>query len=131
MDRIMQHREAVMLNVTVENIGELAMVECEGRIVQREAVLKLRQAVTSQSDARIVVLELSEVHAIEGGGLGMLVFLRRWARDHNIRFLLFNPSKSVRSGLKRIRSISEFYIPTMDEMMALLAYASSRHALAA
>jgi anti-anti-sigma regulatory factor len=111
MDRIMQHREAVMLNVTVENIGELAVVEREGRIVQREAALKLRQAVTSQSDARIVVLELSEVHAIEGGGLGMLVFLRRWARDHNIRFLLFNPSKSVRSGLKRIRSISEFYIP--------------------
>ena len=121
-----------MLNVTVENIGELAVVECEGKIVQREAALTLRRAVTSQTDARIVVLELSEVHAIEGGGLGMLVFLRRWARDHNIRFLLFNPSKSVRNGLKRIRSISEFYIiPTMDEMMALLAYASSRHALAA
>ena len=28
--------EEVMLNVTVENIGELAVVECEGRIVQRE-----------------------------------------------------------------------------------------------
>jgi anti-anti-sigma regulatory factor len=123
-------REEVMLNVTVENIGELAVVECEGRIVQREAAVKLRKAVTAQTDARIVVLELSEVHAIEGGGLGMLVFLRRWARDHNIRFLLFNPSKSVRNGLKRIRSASEFYIPSMDEMTALLVYASSRHALA-
>jgi anti-anti-sigma regulatory factor len=119
-----------MLNVTVENIGELAVVECEGRIVQREAAVKLRKAVTSQTSARIVVLELSEVHAIEGGGLGMLVFLRRWARDQNIRFLLFNPSKSVRNGLKRIKSISEFYIPSMDEMRALLVYASSRHALA-
>jgi anti-anti-sigma regulatory factor len=77
-----------MLNVTVENIGELAVVECEGRIVQSEAAFKLREAVTSQTDARIVVLELSEVHAIEGGGLGMLVFLQRWARDHNIRFML-------------------------------------------
>jgi anti-anti-sigma regulatory factor len=131
MDRIMPHREAVMLNVTVENIGELAVVECEGKIVQREAALTLRRAVTSQTDARIVVLELSEVHAIAGGGLGMLVFLRQWARVHNIRFLLFNPSKAVRNGLKRIRSISEFYIPTMDEMVALLVYASSRHALAA
>jgi anti-anti-sigma regulatory factor len=90
-----------MLNVTVESIGELAVVECEGRIVQREAVVKLWKAVTSQTDARIVVLELSEVHAIEGGGLGTLVFLRRWALEHNIRFLLFNPSKSVRDGLKR------------------------------
>ena len=71
-----------------------------------------------------------EVHAIEGGGLGTLVFLRRWALEHNIRFLLFNPSKSVRDGLKRARSISKFYIATMDEMMALLAYANSRYALA-
>jgi anti-anti-sigma factor len=118
MDKIMR-REAVMLNVTVENIGELAVVECEGEILRRDAALKLRQAVTSQTEARIVVLELSEVHAIAGGGLGMLVFLRRWARDHNIRFLLCNPSKSVRDGLKRIGSISEFYIPKMDEMMAL------------
>jgi anti-anti-sigma regulatory factor len=127
----MQRREAVMLNVTIENIGELAVVECEGKIVQREAALTLRRAVTSQTDARIVVLELSEVHAIAGGGLGMLVFLRRWARVHNIRFLLFNPSKAVRNGLKRIRSISEFYVPTMDEMVALLAYAGSPHALVA
>jgi anti-anti-sigma factor len=130
MDRIMRRREAVMLNVTIENIGELAVVECEGKIVQREAALTLRRAVTSQTEARIVVLELSEVRAIEGGGLGMLVFLRRWARDNNIRFLLFNPSRSVRNGLERIRSISEFYIPSMDEMAALLVYASSRHALA-
>ena len=37
-----------MLSVTVENIGELAVVECEGRIVQREAALKLCEVVTSQ-----------------------------------------------------------------------------------
>ena len=120
-----------MLNVTVENIGELAVVECEGRIVQSAAAFKLREAVTSQKDARIVVLELSEVQALGGGGFGMLVFLQRWARDHNIRFLLFNPSKSVRDRLKRARSIAEFYIPTLEEMMALLAYANTRYALVA
>jgi anti-anti-sigma regulatory factor len=120
-----------MLNVTVENIGELAVVECEGGIVQKDAAVKLRNAVTSQTNARIVALDLSEVHSIGGGGLGMLIFLRRWARDHNIRLLLFNPSKSVRTGLKRIRSISEFYIPSMEEMMALLAYANGRYATAA
>src|ERR1700675_1831899 len=117
MDRIKQHREEIMLNVTVENIGELAVVECEGRIVQSEAAFKLREAVTSRTGARIVVLDLSEVHAIKGRGLGMLVFLQRWARDRNIRFLLFDPCQSVRNALKRARSISEFYIPTIDEMM--------------
>ena len=59
-----------MMKVNIDNIGELAIVECEGRIVQSEAAFKLRDAVTSQSDARTVVLELTEVHAIEGGGFG-------------------------------------------------------------
>jgi anti-anti-sigma factor len=120
-----------MLNVTVENIGELAVVVCEGRIVQSHSAFKLREAVTSLTDARIVVLELSEVSALGGGGLGMLVFLQRWARENNIRFLLFNPSESVQSALKSAGSIAEFYIPSFEEMMALRAYANSRYALAA
>ena len=41
------------------------------------------------------------------------------------------PSESVQSALKRARSIAEFYIPSFEEMMALLAYANSRYALAA
>jgi anti-anti-sigma regulatory factor len=120
-----------MLNVTVASIGELAIFGCEGRIVEKESASKLCDAVTSQTDARIVVLELSEVRAIGGGGLGMLAFLQRWARDHNIRFLLFHPSRSVRNRLKRARSIAEFYIASLEEMKALLAYANSRYAVAA
>jgi anti-anti-sigma regulatory factor len=99
--------------------------------VRSEAAFKLRDAVTSQSDARTVVLELTEVHALEGGDLGMLIYLQRWARDHNIRFKLFNPSKSVRERLELVSSLSEFDIPTLDEMMALLASADSRYAMAA
>src|ERR1035438_1923466 len=118
--------EETMLNVTVENIGELAVVECEGRIVQSDSAYKLREAVTSLTDARIVVLELSEVNAIGGGGVGMLVFLQRWARENNIQFLLFNPSKSIQSRLKRAGSIAEFYIPSVEEMRTLLAYANNR-----
>jgi anti-anti-sigma regulatory factor len=120
-----------MLNVIVANMGELTVVGCEGRIVQRESAHKLREAVTSQTDARIIVLELSEVRAIGGGGLGMLAFLQRWAREHNIRFLLFHPSKSVQSKLERTRSIAEFYIASVGEMRALLAYANSRYGLTA
>lgn len=120
-----------MLSVTVANLGELTVVGCAGRIDQKESGSKLREAVTSQTNARIIVLELSEVRAIAGGGLGMLVFLQRWAREHNIRFLLFHPSKSVQSRLKRARSIAEFYIPSLEEMRALLAYANNRHPLAA
>ena len=58
------------------------------------------------------------------------MFLQQWARDHNIRFMLFDPSKCVRDGLKRVRATSEFYIPTLDDMMALLTYADSQYAAA-
>jgi len=118
--------------VTVDKIGELAVVECEGRLVQSESAHTLREAVTSQAgDARIVVLDLSEVRAMGGIGFCTLVLLRRWARQHNIRFLLFNPSESVQSRLNRARSIAEFYIPSFEEMMALLSYAKSRYAVVA
>jgi anti-anti-sigma regulatory factor len=117
-----------MLTVHIENIGDLAVIECEGRIVRSEAAFKLRDAVTLQSDTRIIVLDLSEVSAIEGGGLGMLLFLQRWAQDHDIRLKLFNPRQFVRDRLERVSSMREFDIATLDEMMALLAHSDSRYA---
>jgi len=120
-----------MLSVHTENIGEMAVIECEGRIVRSEAAFKLREAVTSQRDARIIVLDLSEVFAIEGGGLGMLVFLQRWAYDHDIRLKLFNPRQSVQDRLEHAKPMREFDIATLDEMMALLVRADSRYSLAA
>jgi anti-anti-sigma regulatory factor len=118
--------EEVMLGLHIEKIGDLAIVECEGRVVRSEAAFQLHEAITSQRDARIIVLDLSEVGAIEGGGLGMLVFLRRWTYEHDIRFKLFNPTKSVRDRLERANSMPEFDIATLDEMVAFLDCAASR-----
>ena len=59
----------------------MAIIECAGRFVRTETAFKLRDAVTSQTDARVVVLDLTEVHAIGGGGLGMLVLLQKWAQS--------------------------------------------------
>ena len=119
-----------MLSVHMENIGEMAVIECEGRIVRSEDAFELREAVNLQRDARIIVLDLSEVSVIAGGGLGMLVFLQRWAHDHDIRLKLFNPRQSVRDRLEHANSMCEFDMATLDEMMALLARADSRYPLA-
>ncbi len=117
-----------MLSVNVERVGEMAVVECEGRIVHSEAVFKLRDAVLSQPDARIVVLDLSEVEVIGGGGLGMLAFLQRWAYTRDIRLKLFNPCRSVQDRLDHSASVPGLEIATLDEMMALLARADSQYA---
>jgi len=120
-----------MLSIHTENIGEMAVIECEGRIVRSEAAFELRKAVNLQSDARIIVLDLSEVTAIEGGGLGMLVFLQRWAHDHDIRLKLFNPRSSVRERLERASSMQEFDIATLHEMIAFLSCSDVRYSQAA
>jgi anti-anti-sigma regulatory factor len=121
----------IMLSTHIDHIGEMAVIECEGRIVRSEDAFKLREEVNSQRDTQIIVLDLSEVPAIDGGGLGMLVFLQRWAHDYGIRLKLFNPRQSVWDRLEQMGSTQEFDIITLDEMMALLARADDRPAQAA
>jgi hypothetical protein len=58
-----------MLKINIESVGDIRILQRTGGIVRSEAAFKLREAVTSQRDARGIVLDLSEVRAIEGGGL--------------------------------------------------------------
>ncbi len=120
-----------MLSIHVENLSDLAIIECKGRIVRSDSVFKLRDVVREQAEARIIALDLSAVQAIGGGGLGMLAFLDRWARNHGIQLKLFSPSRSVVDGLVSNRSILNFEIATLHEMMDILAQADSRYSLAA
>jgi anti-anti-sigma factor len=108
-----------MFNIHVEVIGDVAVVQCEGRIVQSEAAYHLRDVILSQRNARVVVVELSEVDSIEGGGLGMLAFLQRWAHDHNIKLKLFNPSSAVQDRLDHTWMPS-MDVASTDELIALL-----------
>jgi anti-anti-sigma regulatory factor len=100
----------MMPSVRIDTLGEMAFIECSGRFVRNAAAFKLRKAVTSQTDARIVVLDLTEMHAIGGGGIGTLVLLQGWAKDHDIRFELFNPSGAVLDKLKHVN----FEIATLE-----------------
>jgi anti-anti-sigma factor len=119
-----------MFDIHCDKIGNMAVVECEGSLIGNGA-FKLRDAITSQTEANIVVIDLSEVYAIEGCGLGILIFLQRWAHDHDIGLKLFNPSRSVREKLEIASRLSEFDIVSLHEMMALLAQADRSYAMAA
>lgn len=119
-----------MLALGIEKMGELAVIDCEGRIAHGEAA-KLREAITSQAHARIIVLDLSEISGIDGTGLSTLVLLQRWALRRKIRLKLFNPTGCVRDRLEHASAISGFDIASLQEMMALLANADQRFASAA
>lgn len=119
-----------MLNVGIDHIGDMTICSCKGNIARSEAASMLRKVVTSQAKARIIVLDLSEVHAIEGEGLDMLSALQRWALDQNIQFKLFNPSASVRNRLEH-NGAMQFEIAPFEEMMTLLARAETQRPNAA
>jgi hypothetical protein len=51
----------------------------------------------------MIVIDLSEVRVIEGGGLGMLTFLTLWAQDHDNQFKL----QRITCGLRCLVYYSE------------------------
>ena len=104
-----------------DNIKQLAEVECGGKIVGKEAAARLREAVVSRADAPIIVLDMTEVSAVEGAGLVMLLFLRRWASANNIQLKLFNPRRSLLLKIHRTGALSELDIATLDEVILLLS----------
>jgi anti-anti-sigma regulatory factor len=101
---------------------KIAVVHCEGRIVRSDAAFRLRDAVTQQRGARVVLLDLSGVGTLEGGGLGMLLFLQMWTRDHGIQFKVFDPPAGVRQSLERARSADAVEIAGMGEVLSLLGW---------
>jgi anti-anti-sigma regulatory factor len=119
-----------MFAIHVESLGDLSIIECRGRITRSDSVFRLRDVVQEQT-ANTIALDLSEVEAIGGGGLGILAFLERWARENDVRLKLYSPSKPVLEGLVQNRSILNFEIVSFHEMMDILAQSDRRYDLAA
>jgi anti-anti-sigma factor len=115
-----QTEEFMALRIKSEQTGDVAVLQCTGRIVRGEPLHFLKDAVTCLKQPRLVVLDLSEVEMLDGGGLGTLVFLHRWTRDHQIQLKLVNPSSFVREMLDRTRLTCVFNISSMDDVVDIL-----------
>jgi anti-anti-sigma factor len=108
------------LHIRSEQTGDVAVLQCTGRIVRGEALPFLKCAVTGLKKPRVVVLDLTAVEMLDGGGLGMLVFLHRWTRDNGIQLKLVNPSEFVREMLDRTRLSCVFDISSVDDAVEIL-----------
>lgn len=115
-----------MLTVDVEKTGDVAVVRCLGRIVRGEEVCTLRRAVISTHDTRIVVLDLSEVEMLDGGGLSALVSLHHWTRSRGIQLKLVNPSHFVQEVLERTGLDCVFDISSLDDAIEVLQWGPIR-----
>src|SRR5271157_3328124 len=102
-----------MLTIDVEKTGDVAIVRCVGRIVRGAGIRTLRNAVFSEKEIRIVVIDLSDVETLDAGGLTALLSLQQWAGNRKVQLKLVNPSHFVnemltRTGLDRVFDISTF-----------------------
>src|SRR5262245_17651307 len=91
---------AMSFYISTEKIGDVAVLQCAGRVDGPEALTGLKEAVTSLSQLRVIVLDLSSVEMLDARGLGMLVFLHNWACATFIQVKLVDPSKLVREMLE-------------------------------
>jgi anti-anti-sigma factor len=107
------------LLIKFQHTSDVAVVRCAGRLVRGEALHFLKDAVTSLSGLRVIVLDLSEVEMLDGGGLGILVFLHKWTRAAGIQLNLVNPSSLVLEMLTRTRLTSVFHVSSIVDVVEI------------
>lgn len=93
-----------MLHVTVEDLNEVVVLHCAGRIVRGDETSLL--CVASRQHGRTVVLDLGRVDTIDAAGLGLLVSLQA----AGIYLRLMNPSQSVSEMLRLTHLDSVFEV---------------------
>ncbi len=116
-----------MLTIDVEKTEDIVVVRCCGRLVRGEAISVLRNAVMSERNTRIVVLDMSELQAIDAGGLTALVSLHHWTCERGIQLKLVNPSDFILETLQRLRLDRVFDISTLHDALVVLATPGEPH----
>ncbi len=116
-----------MLTIDVEKASDVAVVHCGGRLVRGAEVATLRNAVVSEKTARIMVLDLSQLEFMDGGGLNALVSLHHWTRNHGVQLKLVNPSRFVNEMLTRTRLNRVFEISSLHDALRVLGGGECHH----
>ena len=107
------------LRIQLEQTSDVAVVRCGGRLVRGETLHLLKHAVTSLVGLRVIVLDLSEVEMLDGGGLGMLVCLHKWTCAAGIQLKLVNPSSLALEMLTRTRLTSVLHVSSIFDVVEI------------
>src|SRR5262245_17643751 len=108
-----------MLKLHTRNLGNVAVVSLQGRIVNGETT-SLREEVASQLHSNSVVLDLARVSTIDASGLGLMLSLRKEAELNGKGLKLMNVSKFVRQVFEITRLDTVFeVIPRVESLPAM------------
>jgi len=97
------------LKIDMRNVGDAAVVYCDGRIVFGEETAALREKVKVLiTQAPNIVIDLKGVDYIDSGGLGTLVGLYSTARNAGGEVKLAHLTHRVRDQLQITKLITVF-----------------------
>ena len=98
-----------MLQLAIQNSGEVTTVWCKGRIVLGGRLNLLKVATFSQTNAE-VMLDLSRVNLIDAAGLGALVDIHKRFQCSTRKMELRDPTSFVYHVLRITRLDTVFHI---------------------
>ena len=113
-------RKCVNLAITTRTLGDVAVVHCGGSLVfQKEAAALCDLVSDLVRRYRSVVLDLDEVSAIDGGGIGTLAECIRNAGETGARLVLCRVPKKVRSllDLTKVSSLVDIVSTERDALI--------------
>ena len=106
-----------MLKIHTQKLREVTTLYLQGRIVIGETKILLN-AVLSQSEASVVVLDLVNVTGVDAHGLGVLLELREQTQSKGIEFRLMNVTRLVRQVLEITRLNTVFEVSSEAEVLS-------------
>ena len=109
-----------MLKVHAKNLGTVAMLCLQGRIVKGETEM-LREALHSLSEVSAVILDLARVTTVDAGGLGVMLELREQTQAKGIVFKLMNVTKLVSWVLEITRLNTVFEVTSEAEVLSAVS----------
>lgn len=107
------------LAVTTRTMGDVAIVQCGGSLVfQREAAALCDVVSDLVRRYRSVVVDLSGVEAIDGGGIGTLAECIRNAKQSGVNLILCRVPRKVKEllDLTRVSSLVDIVANEQDAL---------------
>jgi anti-sigma B factor antagonist len=112
------------LSLDVQEIEEVKVVYCRGRITYREEATALSDLIIGSLDhPSQIVLEVSGVEMIDSAGLGELVVAFMWAQARGCAIKIAGPAKCVREVLEltNLTAVFEIYATLEDAILTARA----------
>jgi len=119
----------VDLTIANRQVGDIAVVDLDGRIVLGKECNGLRDCVSSllAGGKQKIVLNVGKVQFIDSAGVGTLVSCLRSAQSRGAALRLCNPPQQIRSVLK-ITKLDSVFGMFDDESQALESFGTAGRA---